>query len=355
MKKNLMKLTAGVLFAIGVFAAGNMNLHAEAASDVLAPIHVKGGQTLNELAAAYGVTVEDWTYTNGLTSDELTPGQELHIPLAYKVTAGDQLWYLADRYGTTVERIMELNGLQDAKSIEAGQVIVIPTGDVKEVAVAKAPVAEKATVAPAKAPVAEKATVAKQATQVAPSDTTVATDTKLATNVGTVSQAVTEAAAKTAMNLSAADKERISNSGSLAAKAAKVWSAISEPTASTAPAPVATQTVPTVAGLAYAKEVNMTASAYGPGNVMWQWGGLTYTGTKIREGVIAVDPSVIPLGSKVYVTGYNSPLLPAGGFVATAEDTGGAIKGNRIDIYIDGTQAQLREFGMQDVKLYLLK
>ena len=42
--------------------------------------------------------------------------------------------------------------------------------------------------------------------------------------------------------------------------------------------------------------------------------------------VIAVDPSVIPLGSKVYVDGYG---------YAIAADTGGAIKGNKIDIYVN--------------------
>lgn len=112
---------------------------------------------------------------------------------------------------------------------------------------------------------------------------------------------------------------------------------------------------PTVAGREYSKMLNVTASSYGPGNINWKYGGRTYSGTMVREGVISVDPKIIPLGTKVYVTGYSTPLLPAGGFVATAEDTGKAIKGNRIDIYMDGTQAQLRQFGMQNIKLYVLK
>jgi 3D (Asp-Asp-Asp) domain-containing protein len=120
-------------------------------------------------------------------------------------------------------------------------------------------------------------------------------------------------------------------------------------------APAVKPAVPTVAGKPYSKTVNANATAYGPGNIMWQWGGQTFTGTQVREGVIAVDPKVIPLGSKVWVTGYHSPLLPAGGFMAIAEDTGGAIKGNRIDIYIDGSQANLNDFGMQGVKVYVLK
>jgi 3D (Asp-Asp-Asp) domain-containing protein len=55
--------------------------------------------------------------------------------------------------------------------------------------------------------------------------------------------------------------------------------------------------------------------------------GITYTGTKVEEGrTIAVDPSVIPLGWWVYIEGV--------GF-RKAEDTGSAIKGNKIDVYFD--------------------
>ena len=71
---------------------------------------------------------------------------------------------------------------------------------------------------------------------------------------------------------------------------------------------------------------------------------ITAIGTKIRRGVIAVDPRVIPLRTRVYVEGY--------GF-ATAEDTGGAIKGNKIDVVMD-TNAQSRNWGVRNVKIYIL-
>lgn len=71
---------------------------------------------------------------------------------------------------------------------------------------------------------------------------------------------------------------------------------------------------------------------------------VTAIGTKIRRGVIAVDPRVIPLRTRVYVEGY--------GF-ATAEDTGGAIKGNKIDVVMD-TKAQSRNWGVKNVKIYIL-
>lgn len=98
----------------------------------------------------------------------------------------------------------------------------------------------------------------------------------------------------------------------------------------------------------------MRASAYNvEGNE--KWGRLTASGTTVRHGVVAVDPNVIPLGTKLYISGYRSPLLPKGGFVAVAEDTGGAIKGNRIDIFIDAPTDVLMDFGLQNVKVTILK
>ena len=70
----------------------------------------------------------------------------------------------------------------------------------------------------------------------------------------------------------------------------------------------------------------------------------TYTGVLAEKGVIAVDPSVIPLGTKVYVEGY--------GF-ASCEDTGGAIKGKKIDLCFN-TVEECYQWGVQSVKLYIL-
>ncbi len=51
--------------------------------------------------------------------------------------------------------------------------------------------------------------------------------------------------------------------------------------------------------------------------------GLTYSGTPVRHGTLAVDPEVIPLGTNIYVPGYG---------VGKAEDIGGGIKGNKLDL-----------------------
>ncbi|PFA12849.1 enterotoxin, partial [Bacillus cereus] len=61
--------------------------------------------------------------------------------------------------------------------------------------------------------------------------------------------------------------------------------------------------------------------------------------------MIAVDPKVIPLGSKVWVEGYGE---------AIAGDTGGAIKGNRIDVLV-GSDAAANKWGRKTVKVKVLK
>ncbi len=73
--------------------------------------------------------------------------------------------------------------------------------------------------------------------------------------------------------------------------------------------------------------------------------GLTHTGLPAKKGVIAVDPNLIPLGTRVYVDGYG---------YATAADTGGAIKGNRIDVCYD-THGEALGWGVRQVKVYVLE
>lgn len=64
-----------------------------------------------------------------------------------------------------------------------------------------------------------------------------------------------------------------------------------------------------------------------------------------RPGVVAVDPNVIPLGSRLYIPGYG---------MAIAADTGGAIRGNRIDLLMDSYDAAMN-FGRQSVEVYVLE
>lgn len=78
--------------------------------------------------------------------------------------------------------------------------------------------------------------------------------------------------------------------------------------------------------------------------------GITYTGIKAQRGIIAVDPNVIPLGTRVYVEVRGK--FPDYGFALCA-DTGGAIKGNIIDVYLDDQQ-EVYDWGIKYVNVYIL-
>lgn len=78
--------------------------------------------------------------------------------------------------------------------------------------------------------------------------------------------------------------------------------------------------------------------------------GITSTGIKAQKGVIAVDPNVIPLGTRVYVEVAGN--TPDYGY-AVAADTGGGIKGNLIDLYFEN-QYEADNWGYKRVKVYFL-
>jgi 3D (Asp-Asp-Asp) domain-containing protein len=125
-------------------------------------------------------------------------------------------------------------------------------------------------------------------------------------------------------------------------------------TAKSAAAPKA-NVVKTASGqeLTFSRKINAVATAYtASAEENGGWAGLDYMGNKLNLGTIAVDPSVIPLGSTVYIKGYKHNGLPAQGMIAKATDIGGAIKGARVDIFIP---TNARSFGKQNVELYVLK
>ena len=75
-------------------------------------------------------------------------------------------------------------------------------------------------------------------------------------------------------------------------------------------------------------------------------GGYTAMGTKAKYGTLAVDPNVIPYGTKVYIKELNK--------VFTAEDCGGGIKGNKIDIYMNSS-ADCNKWGVKTITIEILK
>ncbi|MBP1934738.1 3D domain-containing protein [Ammoniphilus resinae] len=87
------------------------------------------------------------------------------------------------------------------------------------------------------------------------------------------------------------------------------------------------------------KVLTMAASAY------LMQGARAANGTLIGKGIVAVDPDVIPLGTKLYIEGYG---------YAVASDIGGGVKGNRIDVHFDN-QKEVEQFGRRTVKVYIIQ
>lgn len=92
----------------------------------------------------------------------------------------------------------------------------------------------------------------------------------------------------------------------------------------------------------FTKVIRMEATAYHP--MDGDGRGITYSGIPARRGVVAVDPNVVPIGTRVYVPGYGE---------AVAADTGGAIIGNRIDLCMESYD-ECYAFGRQAVDVYVL-
>ncbi|MEC0266318.1 3D domain-containing protein [Paenibacillus anseongense] len=117
------------------------------------------------------------------------------------------------------------------------------------------------------------------------------------------------------------------------------------PSSGTAPA---TQTQPKI----IKKVINTTLTAYTAGfestgkKASHPMYGITFSGLKAKEGrTIAVDPAVIPLGSTVFIEGIG---------IRKAEDIGSAIRGSRIDVFMNDL-SQAQEFGVKkNVKVYVL-
>lgn len=93
------------------------------------------------------------------------------------------------------------------------------------------------------------------------------------------------------------------------------------------------------------KVLIMEATAYSASPAEGTADGITASGTKARRGTAAVDPKVIPLGTRLWVEGYG---------YAVAEDTGGAIKGMRIDLFVESREEALR-FGRKAVRVRILE
>ncbi|NBJ69759.1 MULTISPECIES: LysM peptidoglycan-binding domain-containing protein [Clostridia] len=274
-------------FATGMIIAG------AAATTVSAEEYdVKKGDNLWNIANEYNTTVEHLVEVNELKTTTIQPKQTLIInkqaKMKYKVQKGDTLSVIANKYGVSVENLKEWNKL-NSDLIIVGQNLTIEgatvsndkPAEIKEQAQAKPAVPTKKEQQPA--PETKAPVQEKQAP----------------------SPASKPAASQKAPEQQSQQKKPQGQSFSVTATA-------------------------------------YTASCNG-------CSGVTATGVDLNKDpnakVIAVDPSVIPLGSKVYVEGYG---------YATAADTGGAIKGNKIDVHVP-SKGEATNWGVRTVNVTIVE
>ncbi|MGD6780686.1 MULTISPECIES: 3D domain-containing protein [Bacillaceae] len=318
MKKSMVSLvTAAAL-------AGTFSLGANASA---AEVTVKKGDTLWDIAKANNITVEEIKEWNSLSSDVIHPQDQLKVALSerYKIEKGDTLWGISQNYeGVSYQTLAEWNSISNPDLIYAGDELVIYVdgnpvpveAPVKKEAPAEEPVTEEpAEEAPAEEPVTE------EPAEEAPAE-----------------EPVTEEPAEEAPAEEPVTEEP--------AEEAPAEEPVTEEPAEEAPAEEPAEEE-TAADPEVAQELTMTATAYTAS--CEGCSGITATGINLLENpdmkVISVDPDVIPLGSKVWVEGYGE---------AIAGDTGGAIKGNKIDIFIPEKQDAIN-YGVQEVQVKVYK
>lgn len=96
-------------------------------------------------------------------------------------------------------------------------------------------------------------------------------------------------------------------------------------------------------GYDVAYTLEMEATAYLPTDGNGE--GITATGIPATWGIVAVDPDIIPLGTRLYIPGYGE---------AIAADTGGAIRGYTIDLCVE-SYSEAMQFGRRNVTVYVLE
>ncbi|MGG0451452.1 3D domain-containing protein [Priestia megaterium] len=292
------------IFTLGTTAILSAGFVGAASASTSGTYHVEKGDTLWKVAQKHSVSVDELKDANNLTSNIIYPNQELNVAtikeMTHKVQQGNTLWSISQQYGVTVDQIKEWNGLK-SDLIYPGEQLKIqsPNGQAQQSSPSVAQAAPEAQQAQAPAEQTQEEQQQAQAEQAQKEQ----------------QQAQAEQAQKEQQQAQAeqAQKEQQPAESSQQASGKSM----------------------TVEATAY------TANCAG-------CSGTTATGVDLKanpnQKVIAVDPSVIPLGSKVYVEGYGE---------AVAADTGGAIKGNRIDVFVPA-EGDAQQFGRKSVKITVM-
>ncbi|MGC3787011.1 LysM peptidoglycan-binding domain-containing protein [Priestia aryabhattai] len=334
MKKHIFTLGATALVSIGI---------ADAASADTDTHKVKAGETLFSISQQHNVTVEDLKKWNGLSSTLIYANQTLQIGSTstdssssstptttssnhtYTVKSGDTLYRIAKNNGTSVQQLKEWNNLS-SHLIYVNQVLKINgTGTVSSSP--SAPVQEKTNETQA-----SPAPSNSKSYKVQPGDTMWSVAQRHGISISQLKQWNNLSSNTIYIN-------QVLQVGGQAAAQAKP--STPSPATPSTPSPAPAQESKSVS-----KEITVEATAYTA--YCAGCSGITATGIDLRSNpnrkVIAVDPRVIPLGSRVYVEGYGE---------AIAGDTGGAIKGTRVDLFM-ASQSSALNWGRKTVKLQIL-
>ncbi|AJI23124.1 LysM peptidoglycan-binding domain-containing protein [Priestia megaterium] len=341
MKKHIFTLGATALVSIGI---------ADAASADTDTHKVKAGETLFSISQQHNVTVEDLKKWNGLSSTLIYANQTLQIGSTstdssssstptttssnhtYTVKSGDTLYRIAKNNGTSVQQLKEWNNIS-SHLIYVNQVLKISgTGTVSSSP--SAPVQEKTNETQA-----SPAPSNSKSYKVQPGDTMWSVAQRHGISISQLKQWNNLSSNTIYIN------QVLQVGGQAAAQAKPSTPATTAPsipsTSTSTPAPAPAQERKSVS-----KEITVEATAYTA--YCAGCSGITATGIDLRSNpnrkVIAVDPRVIPLGSRVYVEGYGE---------AIAGDTGGAIKGTRVDLFM-ASQSSALNWGRKTVKLQIL-
>jgi 3D (Asp-Asp-Asp) domain-containing protein len=289
--KRMLKKFVSILAVAVLSVTVSANVQAES-------ITVQKGDTLWALSRTNNMSLENLQKINNLTTDLIHPGDVLTVApeIQYTVIQDDTLWDIAMNHQVTVSQLKEWNQLH-TDLIHPGLNLVIFEGF------------ENTNIDLTVQPKQETAPAAEATTESTP------------------------AAEATTESTPAVEEQATAHAESAPAEEAQ------------APAP--TESAPAVEAAAPSqKEITVEATAYTAS--CEGCSGITATGINLLENpnqkVISVDPTVIPLGTKVYVEGYGE---------AIAGDTGGAIKGNKIDIFIPSKQEAIN-FGRKQLKVTIL-
>lgn len=318
---------------------------------------VRKGDTLWDLARQHHTTVNNLFKFNNLQSSIIYPGQVLQTEYLYTVVKGDTLWDISRAFGITVAELKERNNLT-SDLIIVGQVLTIPNANTEHInqqVVKRASLAHKQknlNVTNQDTPVE----VQSQKAEEQPAKTE-ESNKKSTTQSVEKSEEQTESA-----KIPPVEKPVKQTESAKTQSAEKSVKQAESPKSQSADEPKQeTERVETKAAIQpneQSKEAEKTvveagdtisveATAYtvesAGGN------GITTIGIDLNKNpdakVISVDPNVIPLGTKVYVEGYGN---------AIAGDTGSAIKGNKIDVYLP-TEEEALNWGRRTVNVTILE